>query len=134
MNLEMATLSQALANHHLAMVFIPFFVGSAFAFVLEVEAREVFRLDAVKVQIVSAQNILYLPEIEEMLNTTFLAELLGDFHDKERVELENNKRNLEQGQQGVDDGNGEYDCADGAVHRANALFGKVRAHTVNNIG
>ena len=133
-DLKVSTLAQTLTNHHLAAVFVPFFVGSAFAFIGEGEAREVFRLDAVEVQIVGAQNILYLPEIEEMLNTTFLTELLGYFHDKGRGELENYKRNLEQGQQGVDDGNGEYDCADGTVHRSNALFGKVRTHTVNDVG
>ena len=85
-NLEMATLSQALANHHLAMVLVPFFIGSAVVVVVEGKAREVFRFDAVEVQIVGTQNILYLPEIEEMLNTTFPTELLGYFHDKEEGE------------------------------------------------
>lgn len=85
-NLEMATLSQALANHHLAVVLVPFFIGSAVVVVVEGKAREVFRLDAVEVQIVGTQNILYLPEIEEMLNTTFPTELLGYFHDKEEGE------------------------------------------------
>ena len=85
-NLEMATLSQALANHHLAVVLVPLFIGSAVVVVVEGKARQVFRLDAVEVQIVGTQNILYLPEIEEMLNTTFPTELLGYFHDKEEGE------------------------------------------------
>ena len=85
-NLEMATLSQTLANHHLAVVLVPLFIGSAVVVVVEGKAREVFRFDAVEVQIVGTQNILYLPEIEEMLNTTFPTELLGYFHDKEEGE------------------------------------------------
>ena len=38
-NLEMATLSQALANHHLAVVLVPFFIGSAVVVVVEGKAR-----------------------------------------------------------------------------------------------
>ena len=77
---QMPLLAQAFRFHDAAKVGIPFFGGLLLGIVFERETAQVFLADAFGIAIIGAQQILHLPEIEQIFCAIGFAKFLCNNH------------------------------------------------------